>query len=451
MSGTSSVRAASPRSVTSAAVAVVSRVALVLVVLPLAVLPLAVLPAAARAQLPDASASTLALAGNHTALARGFGAISVNPAGLGMPESGFSLTIAPVSVRGGLTPVTLSDLADFEGRVVPPAVKDEWLARVIESGGQQGTVSADFTGLALTVGNVGVQLSTIASGGVDLPPGAVEALLYGNAGRTGEPVELSLDDGVVEGFSVSTLGVGVGLPVSPGLVLGVTGTYSLGHAMAVGRSVRGTVGSDPLRADLELESIVSCRDEIACTRDFVDGGSGVGLDLGAIFDLGGITVAASVRNVVNTFAWDETRLGYSPGTVFVEQGRDSTDFDERSFDDAPDELKALVRDYTFDPAYRLGAALDVSHSFTVTGDVQGRLSDDGLRVAPDHRVGVGAELRTGAVELRTGLSRIPDGFQYGAGVSLVLGPVYLSAAGGLERGALSDAEMVQLVLSFGNR
>ncbi|MCS5661107.1 MAG: hypothetical protein NZ842_11975, partial [Dehalococcoidia bacterium] len=43
------------------------------------------------AQLGDASATTLGLSGNNTATVRGFGAISVNPAGLAMSGSGFSL------------------------------------------------------------------------------------------------------------------------------------------------------------------------------------------------------------------------------------------------------------------------------------------------------------------------------------------------------------------------
>ena len=49
---------------------------------------LAAVPVAA--QLTSASVSTLGLAGNDTAIVRGFGAISVNPAGLAMPGSEFS-------------------------------------------------------------------------------------------------------------------------------------------------------------------------------------------------------------------------------------------------------------------------------------------------------------------------------------------------------------------------
>src|SRR5687768_18081631 len=78
-------------------------------------------PAPAAAQLGSASASTLGLAGNVTATARGLGAIAANPAGLGMPGSGFTLTIFPVQVRPGLGPITMKDLSEFEGEVIPAA------------------------------------------------------------------------------------------------------------------------------------------------------------------------------------------------------------------------------------------------------------------------------------------------------------------------------------------
>ena len=41
--------------------------------------------------------------------------------------------------------------------------------------------------------------------------------------------------------------------------------------------------------------------------------------------------------------------------------------------------------------------------------------------------------------------------QYGGGVALVLGPVNLSLAGGLQRGEMRDSAMGQFVLSFGGR
>ncbi|MEO2166817.1 MAG: hypothetical protein ABGY42_01605, partial [bacterium] len=100
---------------------------------------LALMAAPASAQLANASASTLGLSGNNTATVRGFGAISVNPAGLAMPGSGFSLALLPIQLRTGLDPVDLQDLADVEGTLLSAATKEEWLTRVVANGGETGS------------------------------------------------------------------------------------------------------------------------------------------------------------------------------------------------------------------------------------------------------------------------------------------------------------------------
>ncbi len=404
----------------------------------------------ARAQLANASASTLALAGNNTATTHAFGAISVNPAGLARPGSGFSLALATPQVRLGLDPISLSDLNDFEGRLIPDATKTEWLDRVIEAGGESGTVGFDASIAALTFGNFGVQFSTIASADLDIPTGLVEAALFGNAGRTGTPTDLSLAGASVEGFATSTIGVAYAMPVSPVLTVGVTGKYTLGHAVAVGRTVTGLFESDPVRATADAPLVTSCDEETFCEQDFFNGGSGVGLDLGAIAEVGGITVAASLQNLVNTFSWDETKLGFRAGTLLLEEGELTEQFDEIAYADAPADIRAVIEDFTYKPSYRLGAAFDVSPMLTLTGDIHGRFSDDGIAIGPKYHTGVGAELRLSVLELRAGISKISDAMQYGGGVALVLGPVNLALAGGLRRGDLSDMALGQFTLSFGD-
>src|SRR5918911_5051906 len=73
-------------------------------------------PRAALAQLPSASASSLGLGDNYTALANGYNAVAWNPARLAMPGSPhFSLALLPARLGGGLDPITLSDVADYSG------------------------------------------------------------------------------------------------------------------------------------------------------------------------------------------------------------------------------------------------------------------------------------------------------------------------------------------------
>src|SRR5689334_12965634 len=137
----------------------------------------------ASAQLVSASAASLALGDNYTALARGFNAVNWNPAGLGMPENPFFSFAFAGRGAGGTDPITLSDLAKYGGVKVPNAVLANWLSRVQQHGGQ--SLEADGAGsFAMSVGSFGFQLGTTAYERGKLNPDAVEVLLYGNAGAT---------------------------------------------------------------------------------------------------------------------------------------------------------------------------------------------------------------------------------------------------------------------------
>ncbi|MDE0899710.1 MAG: DUF5723 family protein [Longimicrobiales bacterium] len=414
-----------------------------------------------NAQVTNASASTLALAGNHTASVRGFGAISVNPAGLAMPGSGFSLALLSGGGRAGFAPVTLWDFAEFQGALVPTSTKEAWLSKIIASGEEQGSVGAQVTLLALTAGNLGFQLSATGSVDATIPPGVAEGVLYGNAGRTGSVTDLSLTGATLKGFVVSTAALSYALPLTDALALGVTGKYIRGHGVAVARSVAGAIESGPIRGTLDFQAATTCTDDTdrRCEQDFANGGSGYGLDLGVMLNLGRITLGGSMQNLVNTFEWDTRTLSYRRGVIDTmeeeeeeeEEVSSANNFDEQLFANAPADMKTSIRDYAFQPSYRLGATLDVTSALTLTGDIHGELGDDGISLGQRSHAGVGAELRAGFVHFRGGVAKITDGMQYGGGASLVLGPVNLSGAVGLQRGEERETVMGQFVLSFGNR
>src|SRR5881227_96615 len=138
----------------------------------------------AHGQLVSASAASLALGDNYTALARGFNAVNWNPANLGMPGS--PLLSFGFAGRGaaGMDPISLSDLSQYSGIAISQAVLSSWLARVRAQGGQ--SLEADGAGaFALSVGPLAFQVGTSAYEHGKLSPDAVEVLLYGNAGETG--------------------------------------------------------------------------------------------------------------------------------------------------------------------------------------------------------------------------------------------------------------------------
>ncbi len=439
----------------------------------------------APAQLVNASARSLALAGNDTAVARAFGAISVNPAGLAMPGSDFSLAVFPVRAYVGIGPITLADWKAHEGKLVERADKLAWMDHIDAAAGQRLSASVGASVFALTVWNAGLQLSTdvVASG--RLPPDVMEAVLFGNAGRrcaprdpgcTPQPKTLSFDEGAADLSATTTVGLSAAAPLAEWLEqielmeafdqlsLGVTVTYTRGHAMAVVETT-GNVPHDKPQADfgasLAHTRVVQGGDVLA---HYLNGGSGIGLDLGIMLSLealGDLTVGASVRNVFNTFAWDTSKLVSHRVSGSIDNTEIDLDFDLGDiaggggdpYDDAAPKVKERVEDLTFKPTARVGAAYDVLDDLTVSGDVHYRFGK-GIAVDPQFRVGVGAEYRVlGPLHLRAGVAYLTDDFtahlvQYGGGLSAILAPANLSVA---VAGQSNGQILGQLVLSFGHR
>lgn len=407
---------------------------------------LACLAAPASAQLPQASAAALGLGYNMTASARGFAAVANNPAGLAMANSpAFSLAIPAVAVEAGLGPVTLANLVDYDNQVVPESVKAAWLSDVAAAGGQGGSAGAGVS-LAFNVGSLGVQLSSQAGGDISLGPDAVELLLYGNAGRSGEPGDFDLDGSAVDGYVVSTAALAYGLQASPRLHLGVTGKYMVGSGLVLGRDDGTTLNSDPLGADIRFPMLFPTYpdDEFAFNN-----GSGVGFDVGAIWVGPGLTLGATIQNVMSTFAWDIEGFSYSPGEAFFDLGDSDSNFDELPASGAPRVLLDAVDELTMKPVFSAGAEMTLSPMLRLSADVRKRVSG-GLTFGPDFHMGVGAELSAlSFLPLRAHVAAMSGGVQLGGGASLVLGPVNLSAAGAYRSDDLADAALGTFTLSFG--
>tara|TARA_B100000809_G_scaffold255919_1_gene295144 strand:+ start:1158 stop:2450 length:1293 start_codon:yes stop_codon:yes gene_type:complete len=414
------------------------------------------------AQLADASATTLGLSGNNTATVRGFGAISVNPAGLAMSGSGFSLALFPTQIRSGLDPIRLTDLRDVQRIMIPEATKEDWLDRVITEGGQTGSLGIDISEVAFTSGNLGFQVSTLVVGAFSVPPGVVEGLLYGNAGRTGGPASLDLANTSLEGFAISTAGLAIGIPIpssSGDIAVGVTAKYSIGHDVLVGHSMGGSIQDSPIIVDLDFPTVETSNGYI---RDLIStglawkvpsfNGHGIGIDLGLMVQRDRFSFGASVQNVLNTFSWDESKLRYRPGTASFESGKNDSNFDQMPYSSAPDSLRILISEMAFNPSVRAGVALDLTGELTVSGDLHSQLKGRGIGLSPNFHMGLGAEFRgISILHLRSGVALITDGIQYGGGASLILGPVNISVAGALQRGVLREKALGQFTLSFWNR
>ncbi len=406
-------------------------------------------------QLSYASARTLGMGGNTTAYVEEFGAIGVNPAGLAMPGSGFSVAIAPSRASVGLYPVSLSDLADWQGVFVPSSVRQGWLSRIESVDTQTIDIGADVSAFSMSIGKFGLQVSSTATGTVALPSGAAELLLFGNAGLTGAPSDISVSGLSVDAFALSTGAASYAFSVGDAAAIGVTGKYLLGHGLLFGTAPRGGFVSDPVEASLEIPLIAPCEDSLSgdCVSDLMSGGSGFGVDVGFMADLGAIRVGAAVQDVVNTFAWDERALSFRDGSLLVNADSSFVIFDERPLSDAPASLRSRIADMVIRPTLRAGVSFEGLPGFTVTGDVERRIGEGGMLFRPESRMGVGAEFHgLGFIRVQGGASLIAGGQMVSGGVSLVLGPLNMSSAVALRSGdEVGEAATGQVVVSIGGR
>ncbi|MEX2570241.1 MAG: hypothetical protein WD737_02980 [Gemmatimonadota bacterium] len=403
------------------------------------------------AQLTNASAAALGLGENHTAGARGFSAIAWNPAGLAMPDTpGGSFALLPVQLVGGLGPIGLADFKDFEGTIVPEQTKSQWYERIAAAGGEQGVAGGDVTYLALQWGRVGVQASSTARVAGVLGPGAAELLLFGNAGRTGQAGDFVLAGSSFDVAAVSTGAISYGHPVirdaERALSLGVTLKRSVGHVLVSGRDAGSEFGSDPLAVSLDFPIIHSDTTQDASA---LDSGGGISLDVGAAWESGSLTAGVAVRNLVDTFAWDEDDLFFRPGVAEADDDDVTTDVDARPFSSAPQEVRDRLDDLGFSPVVAVGLGYRVSPRLLVTGDVRRNLRESVL-AGPQSHVGLGAELAPlDWLPLRAGAALVTGGHLLSAGVGLRLGPVRLAASAARTDGEFGAGSVMMFTLSGG--
>ena len=409
------------------------------------------------AQLPSASATALGVADNYSALARGFNAVAWNPAMLGMPDNPrFSLGVLPIRGTAGLGPITLADIAGYESRFLDDAVKQQWLDRIIANGGEQGSASGDITYLGMSMGRIGFQVSTMSHVVANLSPDAAELVLFGNAERpAGE--EFDLGNSSVQGMVTSTAAISFAqsLPirflvpvVEQHLSVGVTVKYTVGNALVMGRNIGSSVSGT--EGDIDVAFPVIQSDSVASVRS-LDRGRGIGVDVGAAWQGGPLSISASVRNLLNNFAWDTASFVYRPGRVQFDGTAGNAEFDMEAYANAPDELKDAVRNFTYARQLVVGGAWRMNRKFLVSADVRQHVGE-GLTVGARSHVGVGAEIRPLMfLPLRAGYARVTDGYQAGAGVGLELGPVNLSASVGRRSSAFGTDDMAAFGLTFGDR
>ncbi len=416
------------------------------------VLALALSPSFAQAQ-GNASAAATAMGDNYTALARNFNAVAWNPANLGLSGNArFSFAISP-QFGAGTGPITLQDLNDYSGLVVPQTVRESWLQKVTDNGGQNLSGEFDFTPIALSFGSFAFSTTTSIRANGDLPPAVAELLLFGNAGRTGVAQNYTLSDLALDGNATTSFALAYGrrMPIVPigTLALGVTGKYMIGHGMASMRDNGSTITSNPIRIDIDAPMVVTD------TAEYMNNGSGFGFDVGATWQLGNLTTSAVVHDIVSTFAWKTDNLYYLPVQATFDQDSSSSSSEILPLSSASpalqQELRARIKNTEVNPTLALGVAWTGFKRVTLAADLRQRFGD-GVELGPQTQIGLGAELHLiPFVPLRAGITTLGEGVRYSAGLGLEFGVFNLQLATMMMNAPGRNDSGFGLTMSFGGR
>lgn len=403
------------------------------------------------AQLPSASASALGAGDAYTALARGFNAVAWNPAGLAMTGNpGFSITLVPVRAVGSFGPISLKDLKDYEGIVVPADVKEAWLQKVEAEGAQSAQFQAGVTELALSIGSFAVHVGSQATVVADMGPGAMELLFFGNAGRTGEPRPITGEGSAAVGLASTTAGVSFGRTISQSpaskLAMGITGKYTMGHALFVAVDAGTSLTASPIGGQVLFPTVLPITDE---DERSINNGNGIGFDIGLGLERGPWTFGFAVQNVFHTFKWDASNFEFRKNYWDIEN--DTSDMETYPLESWP-ELAKVVEDLRFKPVIAVGAAWKPVGRVTLSGDLRMRTDEDGLEGGPKRFLGLGAEFRVlPFLPLRIGAASTSDGTILTGGAGLAIGFFNLAGAVGVSQGDGGSDPIAALTLSFGAR
>lgn len=411
----------------------------------LSAIALALAAGAAAAQVPLTPAA-LGMGGAYVATARGFESIFYNPANLGLagtPE--WSIAFPQVSAGASVLGPSVTDLRDFiDYDNLSEARRRELLAEIPASG---TSVDLDVRApvFAVQVGNFGLGVSYGLLGEHTVGKDLVELFFEGfEQGRT----DYQLGDTRGKRATFWDLAAGYGRQVGP-VSVGVAGHYYLGRSLVQTQAFGPRIGLLARSIEVDYVGVAS------------EGGSGFGLDVGAaMHPIPGLTVSASVANLVSSMDWDDELVGRS--VTLTERDFEDSEYmiledryeqSERDLGASPtgqfgQAAAGLFDDRDFPTTLRLGAAYRPTAGTEIGVAYHNQFGDGELMGSWDQLLGAGVQVKIPVVTLRLGAStNLDQGSILGAG--LRLGVLDLAIARYSTAGELDpDADRDGLAASF---
>ena len=393
------------------------------------------LPVSLAAQLPDPSIRSLGMGGAQTASARGWEAVGHNPALLASSgQPGWSLGLPRAHTEFGSNAWGWSDVRRYAGQHLDNADKQELLDQIDSTLDTRSQIGV--TAFGLQIGPFGFGIGTAGDVRANVGKDAAELFLFGNAHRS---TPFTFPGSRADGWAATTAALSYALSFGR-ISAGVTVKKVWGHGLGTGRELSSNLQSQPT-FDARLIGH-------AVYTDYPDGyefsgsifssesspGSGYGVDVGGVWELSGITVAATLVNALANMDWDQSRLTYELADYQVTQDASGSTFDTlitvelhgSQIDTVP--VAAALRDSLlarsdFSKVLRGGAAFNLG-DLRLAADLQIRLTD-GVDRLPSQQVAVGAELMVlGFLPLRAGFGTdFSESVTLSGGTGLHFGPV----------------------------
>jgi len=389
----------------------------------------------AGAQVSNASTAATGLSGAFTARATGYNAVAWNPANLAMPGNpSFSFTLLAIDGAASLKPIDLARIQPYSGKLVPASERELWMLDVTADSGQKGAIGGGVTLFGLSIGRLAFTANTKFAADMNLAPDAVEAVLFGNAGRTGTVKNLSLAGSGFQSAFYSTGAVSFGQSLSSlvpltNFAVGATVKYTVGHVLLLGLDDGSALNTNSIK--LAFPYVVT---DTASARTGSSGG-GVGLDVGAAWTIPRFRFGVTAQNVFNSFKWDTTKLvtRSATGTFDSQVNSFTADTVDKPYGTAPASIRSKVAGLKFKPVLAAGVAFDPIPKLTLSADIRLQ-AGGGIEVGPASLVGLGAEIKIiPFIPLRAGVSAMSDGFGASGGVGIHLLGFEVGVAGFLRK------------------
>lgn len=414
---------------------------------------LAIAAANAGAQLATPEARSFAMGNAYSARARGYESSFWNPANLGLSENTSWSTGLNASAFFTNNALGYNQVTGLYGDYLDAGEKSQLLSDLREStGGDLAHLRFDVgaQGLGVSYGRFAAGFGGIGAGSAEITPDALELLLFGNVGESGDGRDFNFAGTVVDIWTLygahASYAQPFRLPALPafGFSAGATVRYGVARDLLRITENNSELIYEPLVLDVDLQKLQSKGG---------NAGSAFAMDFGLAMEWSeNLVVGASLINAVQYVQWDSSAFevtSYGVDADYSDIAISSTKIAYEDLDaDGKQRIDELLDDANLPRRLRLGSMFRVSPQLDLSADYV-ELIGGSLRSRWERTLSTGAEIRIiPMLPLRAGFATSFEQFALTGGIGLHAGPVHTDFAIGRWGLGGGDGIVTSLSMSY---